>query len=77
MAERKEQIELFHLPSYRPQFNPEEGLNADLKKAMGKLVPVRTKSKLREAANEHMVALEQSAERVMACFQDRRVRYAA
>ena len=31
VAERKEQIELFYLPSYSPQLNPEERLNADLK----------------------------------------------
>ena len=44
---------------------------------MGKRVPVRTKLKLREAANEHMTMLEHNPERVMSYFQDRRVRYAA
>jgi hypothetical protein len=44
---------------------------------MGKKVAVRTKAKLREAANEHMAMLEQNPERVMRYFQDRRVRYAA
>jgi hypothetical protein len=37
--------------------------------------PVR--ARLREAANEHMAMLEQNPERVIGCFQDRRVRYAA
>ncbi len=74
---RKDQIELFYLPSYSPQLNPEERLNADLKQEMGKRVPVRTKAKLREAANEHMTMLEKTPERVMSYFQDRRVRYAA
>ena len=77
VAERSDQIELFYLPSYSPQLNPEERLNADLKQEMGKRVPVRTKDKLRQAANEHMVMLEQTPERVMSYFQDRRVRYAA
>jgi transposase len=77
VAERKEQIELFYLPSYSPQLNPEERLNADLKQEMGKRVPVRTKAKLREAANEHMLMLEKTPERVIGYFQDRRVRYAA
>ena len=44
---------------------------------MGKRVPVRTKAKLRDAANEHMTMLEQTPERVLGYFQDRRVRYAA
>jgi hypothetical protein len=77
VAERIDQIELFYLPSYSPQLNPEERLNADLKQEMGKRVPVRTKAKLREAANEHMAMLVKSPERVMAYFQDSRVRYAA
>lgn len=77
VAERKDQIELFYLPSYSPQLNPEERLNADLKQEMGKRVPVRTKAKLREAANEHMSMLEKTPERVIGYFQVRRVRYAA
>ncbi|CAE6728026.1 hypothetical protein NTGZN8_380007 [Candidatus Nitrotoga fabula] len=44
---------------------------------MGKRVPVRTKAKLRDAANEHMAMLEKSPERVMSFFQDPRVKYAA
>lgn len=75
--EHKDKIELFYLPSYSPELNPEERLNADLKQEMGKRVPVRTKAKLRDAANEHMMRLEQNPERVMSYFQDSRVRYAA
>jgi transposase len=77
VAERQDQIELFYLPSYSPQLNPEERLNADLKQEMGKRVPVRTKAKLREAANDHMAMLEQNPLRVMSYFQDHHVRYAA
>jgi transposase len=77
VAEHQDQIELFYLPSYSPQLNPEERLNADLKQERGRRVPVRTKAKLREAANEHMAMLEQNPERVIGYFQDRRVRYAA
>ena len=77
VAQRIDQIELFYLPSYSPQLNPEERLNADLKQEMGKRVPVRTKAKLREAANEHMAMLDRAPERVIAYFQDHRVRYAA
>ena len=77
MAEHSEKIELFYLPSYSPRLNPEERLDADLKQEMGRRVPVRTKAKLRAAASEHMAMLEQSPERVMASFQDQRVRYVA
>ena len=76
-AERQDRIELFYLPSYSPELNPEERLNADLKHAIGTKVPVRTKAKLKLAATAHMVKLEQSSERVKNFFQDPRVKYAA
>ena len=77
VLERQDQIVLFYLPSYSPQLNPEERLNADLKQEMGKHIPVRTKAKLREATSAHMMMLEQNPERVMKYFQDKRVKYAA
>ena len=70
-------IELFYLPSYSPELNPEERLNADLKQVIGSKVPVRTKEKLKAAATEHMHKLEQSPERVKSYFQDKCVKYAA
>ena len=63
------QIELFYLPSYSPQLNPEERLNADLKQEMGRRVPLRTKAKLRAAATEHTAMLEQTPERVKPTFR--------
>jgi len=76
-TERKDRIELFYLPSYSPELNPEERLNADLKHVIGTTVPARTKTRLKAVATKHMTELEQSPERVMAFFQDPRVRYAA
>ena len=75
--EHKDKIELFYLPSYSPELNPEERLNADLKSALYTKVPVRTKAKLKAATTEHMQSLERSPERVRKFFQDARVKYAA
>jgi transposase len=77
LAQRTEQIELFYLPSYSPELNPEERFNSELKQAMGSKVPARTKANLRAAASEHIQALEQSPERVKKYFRDPRVKYAA
>lgn len=77
VAERKNKIELFYLPSYSLELNPEERLNADLKYAIYSKVPVRNKDKLKAATNEHMQTLEKSPERVRKYFQDARVKYAA
>ena len=54
-----------------------QALNADLKQALGSRVQVRTKAKLRTATENHMNMLAASPERVMAYFQDPRVKYAA
>ena len=77
LAEHPTRIEVFHLPSYSPELNPDERLNADLKYALGSRVQMRTKDKLRAATDSHMSMLEQNPERVMSYFQDPRVKYAA
>ena len=75
--EKANKIELFYLPSYRAELNPEERLNADLKHAITSKVPVRTNAKRRQAAAEHMTMPEQTPERVKKYFGDPKVAYAA
>ena len=77
LAEHRQQIEVFYLPSYSPELNPEERLNADLKHVIRSKVPVRTKAKLHAATKEHMNHLANKPERVKSYFQDSRVKYAA
>ena len=77
LAGRPDQIEVFYLPSYSPELNPEERLNADLKQAIGAKAPTRTKAKLKNAVTEHMAALDNNPERVKRFFQDKSVKYAA
>ena len=66
-----------YLPSYSPELNPDERLNADLKQALGSRVQVRTKAKLRTATENHMNMLAANPDHVKAYFQDLRVKYAA
>ena len=77
LAERTDRIEVFYLPSYAPELNPDERLNADMKHAIGSKVPVRTKSSLKAAAENHMTTICSAPDRVRAYFQDPRVNYAA
>ena len=62
LAQHKEQMEVFYLPSYSPELNPEE-LNADLKHRIRSKVPVRTQAKLHAAAVDHMTALANNVAR--------------
>ena len=77
LEERKDRMEVFYLPSYAPELNPDERLNGDLKQAIGAKVPARTKAKLKIAAEEHMQTIVRSPNRVRAYFQDPKVKYAA
>ena len=70
-------MEVFYLPSYSPELNPEERLNADLKHGIRSKVPLRTQAKLHAAAVDHMTALANKPERVKTFFQDPFVKYAA
>ena len=77
LADKKDKIEIFYLPSYSPELNPDERLNADLKYAIGSKISARTQKKLKDAATAHMQLIETSPERVKKYFQDPRVAYAA
>jgi len=77
LKDHQDQMEVFYLPSYSPELNPEERLNADLKHVIGRKVPMRTKAKLRAAAEDHMAVVAGEPERVKAYFQDPKVKYAA
>jgi len=77
LAEHEEEIEVFYLPSYSPELNPDECLNADLKAAVTTKAPARKKGQLKKAAVSHMRKLSKSPERVKKYFQHGPVKYAA
>src|SRR6185295_7005908 len=49
LARHTRQIEVFYLPSYSPELNPDEGLNADLKQNVLRKAPMRSKQALKQA----------------------------
>jgi transposase len=77
LARHKAQIEVFYLPSYSPELNPDEGLNADLKQNVMRKAPMRSKPQLKQAAISHMRRLAKSPARVRSYFRQKPMRYAA
>ena len=77
LAEHKHEIEVFYLPSYSPELNPNEMANADLKQAVTKLAPARTKLQLVKATARHLSSVQRQPERIKSYFQHEPVRYAA
>ena len=74
---KADKIRLFYLPSYGPDLNPDEHLNADLKYGVGSKSPVRTKKALGENAKAHMELLEACPERIQRYFLDPAIQYAS
>ena len=77
LAEREAEIEVFHLPPYSPELNPDEGLNADLKQAVTRKAPARDKPRLKRAVVGHMRRLSKSPARIRSYFRHHTFRYAA
>ena len=77
LAEHRSEIEVFHLPAYSPELNPDEGVNADLKQAVPRRAPARSKQQLKRAAISHMRSLSKRPKRIRAIFRHQQFRYAA
>ncbi|MBM6583675.1 transposase [Microvirga sp. BT689] len=73
LAERKEQIEIFHLSSYSPKLNPDEGL----KHAVTRKAPARSKHEIKRTVISHIRWLTKLPERIRCYFGHQSFRYAA
>jgi len=72
-----EQIEVFYLPSYSPELNPDEYLNCDLKVGVHSGVPATSKSELARKAIGHLRMLQKRPARVAKYFKHPKIAYAA
>jgi transposase len=77
LAEHRDEIEVFYLPSYSPELNPDEYLNCDLKAGVHSGKPARTKEQLRKKVTSHMRMLQKKPQRVEKYFEHRKINYAA
>lgn len=77
VEDHKEDIELFFLPSYSPELNPDEYLNCDLKGGVHSGVPARTRKQLQNKALSHLKMLQKRPGRVKKYFQHSKIKYAA
>ena len=69
-------IEVFYLPSYSPELNPDEYLNCDLKAGVHSQVPARTKSDLKAKTISHLRMLQKKPSRVRKYFENKNIAYA-
>ena len=77
LTRHTEHIEVFYLPSYSPELNPDEMVNANLKQSVTSKAPARTKAQLIKLASSHLRSVQKQPNRVRNYFQHDPMRYAA
>ena len=77
LEEHAHMIEVFYLPAYSPELNPDEYLNCDLKAGVHSGMPARSKAQLEQKASKHMRMLQRKPSRVRKYFRHEKIRYAA
>ncbi len=77
LAEHRDRIEVFYLPSYSPELNPDELLNNDLKGKVHATGLPHDKAEVRSHIQDFMRRLLHLPQRVMNYFQHPSVQYAA
>ena len=77
VAANADRIELFYLPPYAPECNPDEYVNNDVKQAMGKVGTPADKSAMKTALQRHMRSLQRRPDKVRSFFLAPDVLYAA
>lgn len=77
VEENKNHIELFFLPSYSPEKNPDEYLNCDLKQGLSMKPSPKNQEKLSENLKNHMDMLQTNPQRVKKYFRHKDIQYAA
>ncbi len=73
----KEFIEIFHLPSYSPELNPDEYLNCDLKKSFYSGSPARNIKQLKNKVIQALRTIQRSPKRIINYFKHPKINYAA
>lgn len=77
VASHAHEIELFYLPAYAPDHNPDEYLNNDLKQKLRQQPQPGSKTELARATRTVLRAIQRSPERIRAYFTPTPVKYAA
>lgn len=77
LLDNADEIEVFYLPSYSPELNPDEYLNCDLKAGVHSGKPARSKEQLKRKVVSHMRMLQKKPQRVAKYFEHWKISYAA
>ena len=77
LAQHKDKIEIFYLPAYAPEHNPDEYLNNDLKQTIKNKPRAKTRDDLVATTSSILKSIQKRPDRVRSYFHAKHVRYAA
>lgn len=77
LEDHKRQIELFFLPPYAPEYNPDELLNSDIKRNAGAKQSPRTQAQLEANVQSRLSFLASSPDHIASFFHAPLTCYAA
>lgn len=73
----KDEIEIFYLPPYAPEYNPDELVNSDLKRSVGSLGMPKTEDELMSKIHSYLKKLQLSPDKIASFFHAPYTKYVA
>ena len=77
LKKHKDEIEVFYLPPYAPEYNPDELLNSDLKRGISKRSMPRSEEELVHNVRSHLKKVQLNPGKIRAFYQAPTTCYAA
>jgi transposase len=77
LEKHKAEIEVFFLPPYAPEYNPDELLNSDIKRGIGKRPSPRSDKELEHNVRSHMKSVQLRPDKIKGFFGSKTTSYAA
>ena len=77
LEKHKDRIEVFYLPPYAPEYNPDELVNSDLKRTIGQQTSARSKDELEQNVRSHLRILQLDSAKISSFFHAPLTQYAA
>ena len=76
LEKHREDIEVFYLPPYAPEYNPDELLNSDLKRAISKRPSPRGDKELEHNVRSHLKSVQLKPHKIRGFFRSATTCYA-
>lgn len=76
LVKHRDDIEVFFLPPYAPEYNPDELLNSDLKRGISKRPSPRSDNELEHNVRSHLKTVQLHPEKIQAFFASKTTCYA-